>query len=221
MIDNKRRPFTSAERAAVFANSGGLCGICQRPPLLEEHRFHVDHFVSLFTGGTNAMTNLQAAHGICNLTKSAKDRPSWMEPDAPTGRRRLGTAVYESAFGFVEYAVAVAEGGGIPFVPIGRAPDGGRFIRKMDLPLILELLEHGAYLVDRVGGAVDNGSSAIYFFWPHVAMRDRRYNGGYDSKLDRVKGSACGFVNSASKSPQKRISILDCAARIWLGDVPA
>jgi hypothetical protein len=167
MSDSVRRLFTSQEREAVFTRCKGICGICKRP--VPADRFHVDHIVALATGGTNDIANLQVAHGICNITKSARERPSWQEPDTPSTNRRKGYNVYEHAFGFVEYAVAVRDQDGQPFVPVERAPDRGRFIRTMDDTAIAELLEHGAYLVDARGEAVSHGRDAVYFFWPHVA----------------------------------------------------
>ena len=153
---------------------------------------------------------------ISDTTASTSNRPLSMEPDRPASQRQKSGITYELAFGVVEYAAAVSERHGNPFVPVEAAPDAGQFIRDMDESAVAELLGHGAYLVDGTGAAVTSGPEAAYFFWPHVAMRDRRWNDGIDSGLDREKGRECRFGNSASKSVTRRARILESAAKTWL-----
>lgn len=63
----KRRVFTEPERSAVYNRYKGRCGICGK--FVPYEVFTIDHIVPLEKGGTNAMENLQCAHGWCNYVK--------------------------------------------------------------------------------------------------------------------------------------------------------
>lgn len=56
--------------AAIFKAQRGKCGYCR---IKLGKRYHVDHIIALFNGGSNNRTNLQILCGPCNNSKSAKD----------------------------------------------------------------------------------------------------------------------------------------------------
>lgn len=58
-------PYT---RAAVWAKSDGLCGICAGP-LSDSEVWHIDHIAPISRGGDDTLANVQAAHARCNLSK--------------------------------------------------------------------------------------------------------------------------------------------------------
>jgi 5-methylcytosine-specific restriction endonuclease McrA len=73
----------------LFELQQGMCFYCGRN-LVEDHsraRYHADHYLSLFSGGGNDITNLVLACATCNLDKGAKD------PDA--FKRRIGRRLDE------------------------------------------------------------------------------------------------------------------------------
>lgn len=63
----KRKQFTQTERTKIYNKSKGRCAICGK--FIPCDSFTIDHIIPLARGGTNAMDNLQAACGVCNLIK--------------------------------------------------------------------------------------------------------------------------------------------------------
>ena len=64
---SKRRKFTYREKCEVYARSNGRCAICGEH--LQFNKMTIDHKTPLSKGGTNAMSNLQAACLSCNRSK--------------------------------------------------------------------------------------------------------------------------------------------------------
>lgn len=64
---SQRRCFSMEERSAVYTKSEGHCAICgEFVPYTE---FTVDHIIPLAKGGSNDISNLQCACGVCNRIK--------------------------------------------------------------------------------------------------------------------------------------------------------
>lgn len=63
----KRKQFSATERVKIYNKCKGRCDICGK--FVPYDSFTVDHIIPLAKGGTNAMDNLQAACGVCNLIK--------------------------------------------------------------------------------------------------------------------------------------------------------
>jgi 5-methylcytosine-specific restriction endonuclease McrA len=57
------------DRAVVYEQHDGICGICEKPIV---GKFHVDHIMPLAKGGLHCYTNVQVAHPKCNLSKKDK-----------------------------------------------------------------------------------------------------------------------------------------------------
>lgn len=72
LIKTKKHPLPkdSSKRRTVFANSKGLCGICGKPA--DYKTFTLDHVIPKSKGGSNKISNLQAAHLYCNWKKGNK-----------------------------------------------------------------------------------------------------------------------------------------------------
>lgn len=60
------RGIPSGLRAKVLAKSGNSCGICRKPL---DGEVHIDHIVPVAKGGLTELSNLQATHAGCNLSK--------------------------------------------------------------------------------------------------------------------------------------------------------
>ena len=60
----------------LIDRQNGICGICSHPlpPFTtgRKNQFHVDHIVPISKGGSNDLSNLQAAHEYCNLRKGQR-----------------------------------------------------------------------------------------------------------------------------------------------------
>ena len=63
----QRRNFSVSERSAVYTKTEGHCAICGK--FVPYTEFTVDHIVPLAKGGSNDLSNLQCACGVCNRIK--------------------------------------------------------------------------------------------------------------------------------------------------------
>lgn len=63
----QRRNFSVSERSAVYTKTEGHCAICGK--FVPYTEFTVDHIVPLAKGGSNDISNLQCACGVCNRIK--------------------------------------------------------------------------------------------------------------------------------------------------------
>jgi hypothetical protein len=88
---DRRRLHQSNRRARVRANGGefsknlikklwalqkGRCACCGKPL---GNRYHVDHIVPIFLGGTNTDDNAQLLRDLCNLQKATKHPVDFMQ----------------------------------------------------------------------------------------------------------------------------------------------
>lgn len=67
MQNCQRRNFSVSERSAVYTKTEGRCAICGK--FVPYTEFTVDHIVPLAKGGSNDISNLQCACGVCNRIK--------------------------------------------------------------------------------------------------------------------------------------------------------
>lgn len=67
MQNCQRRNFSVSERSAVYTKTEGHCAICGK--FVPYTEFTVDHIVPLAKGGSNDLSNLQCACGVCNRIK--------------------------------------------------------------------------------------------------------------------------------------------------------
>ena len=67
MQNCQRRNFSVSERSAVYTKTEGHCAICGK--FVPYTEFTVDHIVPLAKGGSNDISNLQCACGVCNRIK--------------------------------------------------------------------------------------------------------------------------------------------------------
>ena len=67
MQNCQRRNFSFSERSAVYTKTEGHCAICGK--FVPYTEFTVDHIVPLAKGGSNDLSNLQCACGVCNRIK--------------------------------------------------------------------------------------------------------------------------------------------------------
>lgn len=68
--ESERRQLPARVRSAVLERDGWICQLCAQP--IERGRAHIDHILPVSRGGTDALDNLQAAHGTCNMRKGAR-----------------------------------------------------------------------------------------------------------------------------------------------------
>ena len=73
----KRKPFSTAERNAVYNQAEGRCAICGQFVPYDE--FTIDHIVPLAKGGGNEPDNLQCACRFCNQLKGSLDDAEMMK----------------------------------------------------------------------------------------------------------------------------------------------
>ena len=64
---SKRRTFTKPEKWQVYAKCNAKCAICGK--YLKFSKMTIDHITPLSRGGTNEISNLQAACLSCNRSK--------------------------------------------------------------------------------------------------------------------------------------------------------
>jgi hypothetical protein len=201
------------DRGQLLAKFGGKCGICGQP--IEGTKFDVDRIVPGAAGGTYDEANIRPTHAVCNRSKSKNTVASWQLTRNPTGHRP-GIQTYDHLIGIPDYVSGVRGSGGNPFVQLSKLRDGGRGLRGATPAVMEDLAHHGAYLTDELGNVLQEGGHAAYVIWPHVAMRHPRYNQNVDSGLDRAKGEACGFVMRGSATHERRLTMIDKAAELWL-----
>lgn len=65
-LGHRSTPELRKARAFVLARDKGICGICGKPGATI-----LDHKLARALGGTNELSNLQAAHSGCNARKAA------------------------------------------------------------------------------------------------------------------------------------------------------
>lgn len=64
---SQRRSFSAEERSAVYSKSEGHCAICGE--FVPYTKYTIDHIIPLAKGGSNDISNLQCACGVCNRIK--------------------------------------------------------------------------------------------------------------------------------------------------------
>lgn len=62
----------SKKKIKILIRDRGVCGLCKLD-ILKFKDFNVDHIVPSSKGGSNALSNLQAAHKKCNSIKGSKE----------------------------------------------------------------------------------------------------------------------------------------------------
>lgn len=123
----KRRPFSSQEKRAIFDRSSGKCHVCHKQLCFSNHglhgargAWHVDHCVPIAKGGTNHGNNLRAACICCNLDKStvtARTARRWNGTTrAPLSKKQREEAQMANAIGV---GVIGATVGGFIAGPVG------------------------------------------------------------------------------------------------------
>lgn len=70
MQNCQRRNFSVSERSAVYTKTEGHCAICGK--FVPYTEFTVDHIVPLAKGGSNDISNLQCACGVCGVCNRIK-----------------------------------------------------------------------------------------------------------------------------------------------------
>jgi 5-methylcytosine-specific restriction endonuclease McrA len=65
-LGHRSTPELRKARVFVLSRDKGICGICEKPGATI-----LDHKLARALGGTNELSNLQAAHPACNARKAA------------------------------------------------------------------------------------------------------------------------------------------------------
>lgn len=65
-----RQRLSPGLRALVIERDGLVCGLCAGD--VERDDVHIDHIVPVVQGGSDAPTNLQVTHSLCNLRKGGR-----------------------------------------------------------------------------------------------------------------------------------------------------
>lgn len=68
----KRKKFSKHERDFIAHRARGCCEYCQMLSDFSPDTFEIEHIISLFEGGTNALLNLAFCCGGCNNNKRYK-----------------------------------------------------------------------------------------------------------------------------------------------------
>jgi hypothetical protein len=64
----------------LFSVQDGRCNCCREPlEVFGINRFHVDHIMPIYLGGTNGPENLQLLCPFCNMSKGNQDPYEWAE----------------------------------------------------------------------------------------------------------------------------------------------
>src|SRR5262245_47994439 len=71
--------MTPEERIAIWEQAARLCGICGEPVALGD--LEIDHIRPRMVGGTDALTNLRAAHRRCNRRQGRLDQARYPEAE--------------------------------------------------------------------------------------------------------------------------------------------
>jgi hypothetical protein len=66
----QRQPLPRSVRDAVVERDGMVCQLCGHE--IPDGDLHIDHIYPVARGGGNEMSNLQAAHSRCNISKGAR-----------------------------------------------------------------------------------------------------------------------------------------------------
>ncbi|MFY8105962.1 MAG: HNH endonuclease [Elstera sp.] len=67
-----RRKLTSARRAAIFRDAGGVCHLCSRK-IAPGEPWQIEHVLALALGGADEPENCRPAHADCHAAKTAAD----------------------------------------------------------------------------------------------------------------------------------------------------
>lgn len=68
--------YTSLDLKQILALQRGMCPVCKK---LLGSKYHIDHILPLYLGGTNDKSNLQLLHQSCNSQKNAKHPIDFMQ----------------------------------------------------------------------------------------------------------------------------------------------
>ena len=68
----KRKPLTTLQRARLFAEHKGICGLCHLP-IMAFQRWIDEHRIPLSQGGSNDWENRCPAHEHCAKEKTKQD----------------------------------------------------------------------------------------------------------------------------------------------------
>jgi 5-methylcytosine-specific restriction endonuclease McrA len=72
--------YENVDRAYILKRDGFVCQLCRKPLMMDVEYPHplyptMDHVIPLAMGGSHVVSNVQAAHMICNSRKGAKGGP--------------------------------------------------------------------------------------------------------------------------------------------------
>lgn len=80
LLGNESEPYTEQEVLELY---GTDCHICNEPIDLQANRragqdgwekgLHIDHVIPILKGGPDTLENVRPSHGLCNISKGAKE----------------------------------------------------------------------------------------------------------------------------------------------------
>lgn len=101
----KRAAFVAhVDRASIYSRDGGRCYLCGVD--VDVAKFHVDHLIPLFRGGTHEPNNVATSCASCNLAKHTQMIPEAVQKRGENMVAALATARKEKGFWPLRYLKA-------------------------------------------------------------------------------------------------------------------